>query len=262
MLQDVLGETRAALEHALDSEEPQPRIRQSGTVMHVTGGVARVRGLPRLQSEELVSFPGGLLGIAINLEPNEVGVVLLGPAEHLGAGDEARPTGRLADTPVGEGLLGRVLDATGRALDERGPLHAAERRPVERGAPAIMDRAPVDVPLQTGLKVVDALIPIGRGQRELIVGDRQTGKTAIAVDTILNQRGRDVVCIYCAVGQRGTAVARVVQTLREHDALDVPGRPPPPPPPPRARLAVHHTLRRDDDGGVLHGTGAGRADGL
>ena len=219
MLRGLLDETRATIERAFEGPAPRPHSRETGTVIDVGGGVARVRGLPGLPSEALVGFPNGLYGIAINLEPEEVGVVLLGPAEQLRAGDEAHITGRPVDAPVGEGLLGRVLDATGRVLDDGGPLRVAARRPVERDAPAIMDRAPVTTPLQTGLKVVDALIPIGRGQRELIVGDRQTGKTTIAVDTILNQRDRDVISIYCAIGQRGTAVARVVETLRQHQVL-------------------------------------------
>jgi F-type H+-transporting ATPase subunit alpha len=220
MLRELLGEARTTLERAMTSDAREPHAHEIGIVTHVGGGVARVRGLPGLRSEELMSFPRGLLGIAINLDPDEIGVVLLGSAEHLRAGDEAHATGRLVDAPVGENVLGRVIDATGRALDDKGPLGLVERRPVERAAPAIMDRAPVEVPLQTGLKVVDALIPIGRGQRELIVGDRQTGKTTIAIDTILNQRGGDVICVYCAIGQRGTAVARVVETLRQEGALD------------------------------------------
>jgi F-type H+-transporting ATPase subunit alpha len=219
-LEDLLDNARGLLERALEATEARPSVRETGIVVHVGGGVARVQGLPGLRSEELLSLPRGLSGIAVNLEPGEIGVVLLGASEHLRAGDEVRAAGRLLDAPVGEALLGRVLDATGHPLDDRGPIRTTERRPVEHDAPAIMDRAPVSVPLQTGLKVVDALIPIGRGQRELIVGDRQTGKTSIAVDTILNQRGGDVISIYCAVGQRGTAVARVVDTLREHDALE------------------------------------------
>ncbi len=220
MLRDLVNDATATIERALEGGAPRLHLRETGTVVHVGGGIARVRGLPGIGSEELVEFAGGLLGIATNLEPDEVGVVLLGTGEHLTTGAEARLTGRLVDTPVGQGLLGRVLDPMGHALDDKGPLRIAERRPVERDAPAIMDRAPVSVPLQTGLKVVDALIPIGRGQRELILGDRQTGKTTIAVDTILNQRERDVVCVYCAIGQRGTAVARVVERLRHHGALE------------------------------------------
>ena len=220
MLHDSLIASRRLVARALDTRDARPFVREAGYVAHIGGGIARVRGLPSLRAEELVELPGGLVGVAIDLEPGEAGVVLLGSSDHLVAGAEARATGRLVDTPVGEGLLGRVLDGTGRALDGKGAVRAAARRPVERAAPAIMDRAPVSVPLQTGLKVVDAMIPIGRGQRELIVGDRQTGKTAIAVDTIINQRGRGVACVYCAVGQRGTAVARVVDALRRHGALD------------------------------------------
>ncbi len=219
LLNRVLADTAAALEAALPSEALELGLTETGTVVYVGGGIARVKGLPSLTAEELVAFPGGLQGIAINLEPNEIGVILLGESADLGAGAEVRATGRIADTPVGEGLLGRVIDATGRVLDRGGPLRFSERRPVEHHAPAIIDRAPVTVPLETGIKVVDALVPIGRGQRELIVGDRQTGKTAVAIDTIINQRDKDVLCIYCAIGQRGTAVARVVDTLRRHGAL-------------------------------------------
>ncbi len=219
LLTNVLSETAVALEAALAAEAPDLRLSETGTVVYVGGGIARVTGLPSITAEELVAFPGGLLGIAINLEPHEIGVILLNENADLGAGTEVRATGRIADTPVGEGLIGRVIDATGQVLDHGGPLRFSERRPVERPAPAIIDRAPVTVPLETGIKAVDALIPIGRGQRELIVGDRQTGKTSVAVDAIINQRGKDVVCIYCAIGQRGTAVARVVDTLRHYGAL-------------------------------------------
>lgn len=158
--------------------------------------------------------------MALNVNPDEVGIVLLDESEELEAGTEVRRTGRVLDVPVGEALLGRVVDALGRPLDDQGPVHASQRVPVEREAPVIMDRAPVTVPLQTGFKVVDALIPIGRGQRELILGDRQTGKTALAVDTILNQRGKDVFCVYCAIGQRSSSVAKVIADLREHHAME------------------------------------------
>lgn len=191
-----------------------------GTVAFVGRGVVRVRGLPSVQSEELVRFPGHRLGLAFNLDAEEVGVVMLDDTEHVHAGDEVRRTNRVIDVPVGDDLLGRVVDPLGRALDGHGPVRAASRRPCERDAPSIMDRLPVTVPLQTGIKVIDALIPIGRGQRELILGDRQTGKTAVAIDTILNQRGNGVVSIYCAIGQRNTAVAKVIDELRERDALD------------------------------------------
>jgi F-type H+-transporting ATPase subunit alpha len=220
LLQELLDETMNTLHAAIDRGTAALRSRETGTLLQVGGGIARVTGLPGITSEELVQFPGGVLGVAINLEPDEIGVMLLGDSDKLTAGTEVSATGREADTPVGEGLLGRVIDATGRVLDHGKPLRFSERWPVERPAPAIIDRSPVTVPLETGIKAIDALIPIGRGQRELIVGDRQTGKTSVAVDTIINQRDKDVVCIYCAVGQRGTAVARVVDTLRRHEALD------------------------------------------
>jgi F-type H+-transporting ATPase subunit alpha len=219
VLQQLLDDAMTSLQQAVAGSEPGLRLRETGTVLQVGGGIARIKGLPSLTSEELVRFPGGVLGLAVNLEPDHVGVILLGDSDRLVAGAAVTATGREADTPVGDGLLGRVIDATGRTLDRGKPLNDRERRPIERAAPAIIDRAPVTVPLETGIKAIDALIPIGRGQRELIVGDRQTGKTSVAVDTIINQRDKDVVCIYCATGQRGTAVARVVDTLRRHDAL-------------------------------------------
>lgn len=220
MLETVLDETLAAFDVALGRSVPALRIEETGSVLEINSGIARVSGLPSLKFEELVLFPGGLLGIAFNLEADEAGVVLLGPGDHLSAGDQVRLTGRMVDTPVGHGLLGRVLDATGRALDDKGLVRESRRSPVERDAPAIIDRAPVTVPLQTGIKSIDALVPIGRGQRELIVGDRQTGKTSVAVDAIINQRGRDVICIYCAIGQRGTATARVVADLRQAGVMN------------------------------------------
>jgi len=199
---------------------PQLTPREVGTITNVSTGIARVSGLPGVGFEELVKFPGGVFGIAFNVDEDEIGVVLLGEYSHLHAGDEVERTGRVMDVAVGDGLLGRVIDPLGRSLDGNGAVDSSERLPIERPAAAIMDRAPVTVPLQTGLKVVDALIPIGRGQRELILGDRQTGKTAIALDTILNQRGKDVLCVYCAIGQRAASVAKAVAILREQGALD------------------------------------------
>jgi F-type H+/Na+-transporting ATPase subunit alpha len=207
-----LGQTR-------DDFTPRLAPREVGTIISVSTGIAMVSGLPNVGFEELLAFPGGVFGIAFNLDEDEIGVVLLGEYSHLHAGNEVERTGRVMDVAVGDALLGRVIDPLGRPLDNAGPISAHERLPVERPATPIMDRAPVTVPLQTGLKVVDALIPIGRGQRELILGDRRTGKTAIALDTILNQRDRDVVCVYCAIGQRASAVAKVVASLREKDAL-------------------------------------------
>ena len=220
MLRDMLDDIFAPLAQALDTREPALTIQEIGSLTYVGQGVARVSGLTGVQAEELVRFPGGLLGMAYNLDPDEVGVILLGDYSDLAAGAEARRTGRVVDAPVGEALLGRVVDATGRPLDDKGPVRTMERRPVERPAPAIIDRAPVTIPMQTGLKVVDALIPIGRGQRELILGDRQTGKTAIALDTIINQRDQDVLCVYCAIGQRSASVAKIVADLRAHNAMD------------------------------------------
>ncbi|MEZ6014370.1 MAG: alternate F1F0 ATPase, F1 subunit alpha [Planctomycetota bacterium] len=195
------------------------RAREVGKVTAVATGIATVTGLPSVGFEELLELPGGLHGIAFNVDEHEVGVVLLGPYDQVRAGDEVLRTGRVMDIVVGEGLLGRIISPLGRPLDGFGAIVAAQRLPIERPATPIMDRAPVADPLQTGLKAVDAMIPIGRGQRELILGDRQTGKTAIALDTIVNQRGQDVVCVYCAIGQRASSVAKVVATLREEQAL-------------------------------------------
>jgi F-type H+-transporting ATPase subunit alpha len=199
---------------------PELTAREVGTVTDVSTGIAKVSGLPHVGYEELVEFPGGISGIAFNLDENEIGVLLLGDYTHLHAGDEVRRTGRVMDVAVGEGLLGRIVDPLGRPLDGKGPVDSSGRLPIERPAAAIMDRAPVTIPLQTGLKVVDALVPIGRGQRELILGDRQTGKTAIAIDTILNQSDQHVVCVYCAIGQRASAVAKTLAILREEGAMD------------------------------------------
>ncbi len=193
--------------------------REVGTVISVSTGVVRVAGLPGAGFDELLSFPGGLFGIAFNIDETEIGVILLGEDDRLNVGDAVERTGRVMDVPVGDALLGRVITPLGEPLDEGDPIGTTARLPIERPSPAIMDRLPVTVPLQTGLKVIDALIPVGRGQRELILGDRQTGKTAIALDTILNQRDKNVVCIYCAIGQRSSSVAKLIATLREHDAL-------------------------------------------
>ena len=219
-LQRVLDLTFAGISEVRENFTPQLTPHEVGTITSVSTGIALVSGLPNVGFEELVKFPGGVFGIAFNLDHDEIGVVLLGEYSHLHAGDEVERTGRVMDVAVGEGLLGRVIDPLGRPLDANGPVAASERLPIERPAAAIMDRAPVTVPLQTGLKVIDALIPIGQGQRELILGDRRTGKTAIALDTILNQRDRNVVCVYCAIGQRASAVAKVVANLREKDAME------------------------------------------
>ena len=219
-LQNVFDRTFAGIGQVLETFTPQLRPHEVGTITNISTGIARVGGLPSVGFEELLEFPGGVFGIAFNVDEDEIGVVLLGDYWHLHAGDEVERTGRVMDVAVGAGLLGRVIDPLGRPLDDNGPVTASKRLPIERPAAPIMDRAPVTVPLQTGLKVIDALIPIGRGQRELILGDRQTGKTAIALDTILNQRGQNVVCVYCAIGQRASAVAKAVAILREKGAMD------------------------------------------
>ena len=219
-LKSVFDSAFAEINQVRETFTPQLIPREVGTVTSVATGIAKVSGLPGVGFDELVKFPGDILGIAFNVDADEIGVILLGEYWHLHAGDEVQRTGRVMDVAVGDGLLGRVINPLGRPLDGNGPLASSKRLPVERPAPPIMDRAPVTVPLQTGLKVIDALIPVGRGQRELILGDRQTGKTAIAIDTILNQRGQNVLCIYCAIGQRASAVAKAVATLRENGAMD------------------------------------------
>ncbi|MGF1509726.1 MAG: F0F1 ATP synthase subunit alpha [Myxococcota bacterium] len=205
---------------AMDRVEPGLRPAEIGTISSLGNGIAEVSGLSSVGSEEVVEFPGSVTGIAINLEPERVGVILLGDSHELKAGLRVRATGRESDAPVGEALLGRIVDATGRPLDGGAELRSLERHPIERTAPTILERDPVTEPLETGIQVVDALIPVGLGQRELIVGDRQTGKTTIAVDTIMNQRAKGRICVYCAIGQRSTAVARVVDRLRTHRAFE------------------------------------------
>ena len=218
--QSLLDETIALSQQVLDNYRPQLQIEEVGTVTYLGGGIARAIGLPSVQAEELLRFPENCFGMAYNLDRDEVGIILLDDSEDLKAGCEVLRTGKVLDTPVGEELLGRVIDGTGRPLDNQGVISTAKRLPVEREAPGIMQRAPVNVPLQTGIKVIDALIPIGRGQRELILGDRATGKTAIALDTIINQKGKDVICVYCAIGQRSSAVAKLIAELRQREAMD------------------------------------------
>jgi len=219
-LQNVFDRAFDGIRQVREVFTPQLRPREVGIITSVATGIAKVSGLPGVGFDELVTFPGDVLGIAFNVDAEEIGVILLGEYWHLHTGDEVRRTGRVMDVVVGDGLLGRVIDPLGRPLDGAGPVASGERLPVERPAAPIMDRAPVTVPLQTGLKVIDALIPVGRGQRELILGDRQTGKTAIAIDTILNQHDQAVLCVYCAIGQRASAVAKVVATLREKGAME------------------------------------------
>ena len=218
---DTLSETLFdPLEQARENVDARLEMAEIARILSVGNGVAQVAGFTDLHADELVSFPHGIMGIASNLRQDRIGVIVLGDTDRLRPGDKLRRTGRVVDVPVGAALLGRVVDGLGRPIDGNGPLDTDERQPVERPAPPIMHRAPVDVPLQTGIKAIDAAIPIGRGQRELILGDRQTGKTAIAVDAILNQRDTGVLSIYCAIGQRASAVARVIQDLRKGGALE------------------------------------------
>ena len=219
-LQDVFENAFAGIGRAREAFAPQLRPREVGAITSIATGIAKVSGLPGVGFDEVLKFPGDLYGIAFNVDADEVGVVLLGDYSQLQAGDEVERRGHVTDVPVGDGLIGRIVNPMGRPLDGNGPVLSNARLPVERPAPAIMDRAPVTVPLQTGIKVIDALIPVGRGQRELILGDRQTGKTAIAIDTILNQRGKDVLCVYCAIGQRASGVAKVIAALRANGAMD------------------------------------------
>lgn len=195
-------------------------VKEVGVVTAVLNGVAKVNGLSHVGFEELIQFSGGYLGLAYDLDESGVGVVLLEDSSLINAGIEVERTGRVVDIPVGDGLLGRVVNAQAKPLDGLGEIRFRERLPIEREAPAIMDRAPVILPLQTGIKVIDALIPIGHGQRELILGDRQIGKTAIAIDTIINQKNKDVICIYCAIGQRSSSVAKVIAELKERGAME------------------------------------------
>src|SRR5688572_13465373 len=195
-------------------------VSEIGTVISVGDGIARVHGLERVMAGELLAFPHEVMGLALNLEESQVGVVLLGEYTEIREGDQVKRTGRIMEVPVGEALIGRVVNTLAQPIDGRGPIVAEKSFPVERIAPGVVDRQPVKEPLQTGIKAIDSMIPIGRGQRELIIGDRQTGKTAVAIDTIINQKGQNVICIYVAIGQKRSTVAQVVKTLQEAGAMD------------------------------------------
>ena len=219
-LKRVFDRAFAGMSQAREAFAPQLAPREVGTITSIATGIAKVSGLPGVGFEEVLKFAGEMYGIAFNVDEDDIGVVLLGDYWQLHAGDEVERRGHVMDVPVGDGLIGRIINPLGRPLDGNGPVVSSARLPIERTAPHIMDRAPVTVPLQTGIKAIDALIPVGRGQRELILGDRQIGKTTIAIDTILNQRDHDVLCVYCAIGQRASAVAKAVATLREKGAMD------------------------------------------
>ncbi|HSG85237.1 MAG TPA: F0F1 ATP synthase subunit alpha, partial [Candidatus Limnocylindrales bacterium] len=204
----------------IDRFDETAEMRSVGTVVEVGDGIAQVYGLGGALASELIEFPGGVMGMALNLEEETVGCVILGNATSIREGDTAKTTGRVVEVPVGPELLGRVVDPLGRPLDDKGPINATRTRPVERIAPGVIVRQSVDTPVQTGIKAIDALIPIGRGQRELIIGDRQTGKTTIAIDTIINQKGKNLVCVYVAIGQKLSTVANTVAILEQYGAMD------------------------------------------
>ena len=213
-------EISAILRDQIKNYEQVLDVTETGTVLTVGDGIARVHGLQNVMSGEIIEFASGAVGMAQNLEEDNVGVIILGEYRSISEGDEVKRTGRIMSVPVGDALIGRVVDALGNPIDGLGPIETTKFRPTEVKATGVMARKSVHEPLQTGIKAIDALVPIGRGQRELIIGDRQTGKTAIAVDTILNQKGQDVICIYVAIGQKESTVNSVVETLKKHDAMD------------------------------------------
>ena len=220
MAQIRADEITKVLRQEIENYERAIDVSETGSVISVGDGIARIHGLEKVMAGELIEFPHDVAGIAMNLEEDQVGAVVLGDYTEIKEGDEVRRTGRIMSVPVGEEMVGRVVDSLGRPLDGKGPIHTTRFNPIERLAPGVVDRRPVKEPLQTGIKPIDAMIPIGRGQRELIIGDRQTGKTAIILDTIINQKGGDVFCIYVAIGQKRSTVAQVVKTLEDFGAMD------------------------------------------
>ncbi|MED3623869.1 F0F1 ATP synthase subunit alpha [Neobacillus thermocopriae] len=213
-------EISALIKKQIENYQAEIQVSDVGTVISVGDGIARVHGLDNVMAGELVEFSNGVMGMAQNLEENNVGIIILGPFTDIREGDEVRRTGRIMEVPVGEELIGRVVNPLGQPIDGMGPINTTKTRPVEQIAPGVMARKSVHEPLQTGIKAIDALVPIGRGQRELIIGDRQTGKTSVAIDTILNQKGQDMICIYVAIGQKESTVRNAVETLRKHGALE------------------------------------------
>ena len=214
------NEINEIIRQQIQNFEAGVTVAEVGTVIKVGDGIAEVHGLEKVMAVELLEFPHEVRGLALNLEEDKVGVVLFGEFQKIKEGDIVKRTGRIMQVPVGQMLVGRVVDALGNPIDERGPIITEEYNPVERMAPGVVDRQPVKEPLQTGLKAIDSMVPIGRGQRELIIGDRQTGKTAVAVDAIINQRGKDVICIYVAIGQKASTIAQIVKTLQDFGAMD------------------------------------------
>jgi F-type H+-transporting ATPase subunit alpha len=217
---DLINQVTAELQQKIEAFQPLMEIKEVGTVLECGDGIAKVAGLTRVKSQELVEFSNGVQGIAFNLEKDSVGVIILGDYQLIKEGMLASATGRIASVPVGDALIGRVVNALGVPIDGKGPIITTEFRPIERIAAGVIERQDVDSPVQTGIKAIDSMIPIGRGQRELIIGDRQTGKTALAIDTIINQNGKNLVCIYVAIGQKKSAVARTIAILEKHGAMD------------------------------------------
>ena len=220
MSQIRADEISRVLREEIENYEKAVNVAETGSVISVGDGIARVYGLENVMAGELIEFTGGVSGIALNLEEDQVGAVLLGEFANIKEGDEVRRTGRIMSIGVGDAMVGRVVDALGQPIDGKGPIETKQYNQIERLAPGVVDRQPVKEPLQTGIKAIDGMIPIGRGQRELIIGDRQTGKTTVAIDTILNQKGGDVICIYVAIGQKRSTVAQVVKTLENHGAME------------------------------------------
>ena len=214
------SEISELIKERIEKFESTAEAKSEGTIVVLTDGIARIHGLANAMQGEMLEFPGDTFGLALNLEQDSVGAVILGDYEHLSEGDTVKCTGRILEVPVGEGLLGRVVDALGHPIDGKGSVESAGNSPLEKVAPGVIERKSVDQPVQTGLKSIDSMVPIGRGQRELIIGDRQTGKTAVAIDTIINQKGSGIKCIYVAVGQKASSVADVVRKLEEHGAME------------------------------------------
>src|SRR6201994_1511328 len=208
------------LREQIENYEQTVAVDEVGAIISVGDGIARIHGLEKVMAGEMLAFPHNIFGIALNLEEEEVGAVLLGETVELKEGDTVKRTNTIMSVPVGEALIGRVVSPLGEPLDGKGPINTKLRNPLEKIAPGVLDRQPVREPVQTGIKAIDSMIPIGRGQRELIIGDRETGKTAVILDTIINQKGGDMICIYCAIGQKRSTIAQVVKTLTDNGAMD------------------------------------------
>ena len=216
------SEISELIKSRIEGLEATAEVRTQGTVVSVTDGIVRIHGLSDVMQGEMLEFPGNTFGLALNLERDSVGAVVLGEYEHITEGDTVKCTGRILEVPVGEELIGRVVNALGQPIDGKGPIITKRSEPIEKIAPGVVWRQSVNQPVQTGLKAIDAMVPIGRGQRELIIGDRQTGKTAVAVDAIINQKGENMICIYVAIGQKASSISNVVRKLEEHGAIPMP----------------------------------------